>query len=118
MSQAAAPSPSLMDGSRTRSACWRTSRKRSSTATSHSVRAISALFAEGDFPAAIAHFDRAFDLGRRFGDRDAQMLALVGKGRALVKSGEIDAGLELLDEATAAAVSGGSSRTPRRSSTA
>ena len=34
------------------------------------------------------------------------MLALVGKGRALVKSGEIDAGLELLDEATAAAVSG------------
>ena len=70
------------------------------------VRAINALFAEGDFPAAIAHFDRAFELGRRFGDRDAQMLALVGKGRALVKSGEIDAGLELLDEATAAAVSG------------
>ena len=70
------------------------------------VRAINALFAEGDFPAAIAHFDRAFELGRRFGDRDTQMLALVGKGRALVKSGEIDAGLELLDEATAAAVSG------------
>ena len=70
------------------------------------VRAINALFAEGDFPAAIAHFERAFELGRRFGDRDTQMLALVGKGRALVKSGEIDAGLELLDEATAAAVSG------------
>jgi class 3 adenylate cyclase len=69
-------------------------------------RAVNAMFAEGDFPAAIADFDRAFELGRRFGDRDTQMLALVGKGRALVKSGEIDQGFELLDEATAAAVSG------------
>ena len=34
------------------------------------------------------------------------MLALVAKGRALVKSGKIDEGLELIDEATAAAVSG------------
>jgi class 3 adenylate cyclase len=69
-------------------------------------QAINTMFAEGDFPAAIAHFERAFELGRRFGDRDVQMLALVGKGRALVKSGEIDDGLALLDEATAAAVSG------------
>jgi class 3 adenylate cyclase len=69
-------------------------------------RAVNAMFAEGDFSAAIADFDRAFELGRRFGDRDTQMLALVGKGRALVKSGEIDQGFELLDEATAAAVSG------------
>ena len=34
------------------------------------------------------------------------MLALVAKGRGLVKSGKIDEGLELIDEATAAAVSG------------
>ncbi|HEX7255437.1 MAG TPA: hypothetical protein VF236_05860, partial [Gaiellaceae bacterium] len=72
----------------------------------HLTRAISKLYAEGDLPAAIADFERAFELGRRFGNRDIQMLALVGKGRALVKSGEIDRGLELLDEATAAAVSG------------
>lgn len=69
-------------------------------------RAASAMFAEGDYAAAIAHFERAFDLGRRFGDRDTQMLALVGKGRALVKTGEIERGLELIDEGTAAAVSG------------
>jgi class 3 adenylate cyclase len=69
-------------------------------------RAVNTMFAEGDLPAAIADFELAFELGKRFGDRDTQMLALVGKGRALVKSGEIDQGLELLDEATAAAVSG------------
>ena len=34
------------------------------------------------------------------------MLALVAKGRALVKMGEIEQGLELIDEGTAAAVSG------------
>jgi class 3 adenylate cyclase len=72
----------------------------------HLTRAVNLLFAQGDLPAAIADFERAFEVGRRFGDRDTQMLALVGKGRALVKSGEIDAGLALLDEATAAAVSG------------
>ncbi len=69
-------------------------------------RAVNALFAEGDLDAAIADFEQAFELGRRFGDRDTQVLALVGKGRALVKRGEIDEGLALLDEATAAAVCG------------
>jgi hypothetical protein len=34
------------------------------------------------------------------------MLALAGKGRALMKSGEIEQGLQLLDEGSAAAVSG------------
>ncbi len=69
-------------------------------------RAVDAMFAEGDLPGAIADFELAFELGRRFGDRDTQMLALMGKGRALVKGGEIDRGMKLLDEATAAAVSG------------
>jgi class 3 adenylate cyclase len=69
-------------------------------------RAVNAMFAEGDLPAALADFDRAFELARRFGDRDTQMLALSGKGRALVKSGEIERGLTLLDEATATAVTG------------
>jgi class 3 adenylate cyclase len=69
-------------------------------------RAADAMFAAGDLPAAIADFEVAFELGRRFGDRDTQMLALMGKGRALVKGGEIDEGFKLLDEATAAAVSG------------
>src|SRR5918994_4812423 len=69
-------------------------------------RAVNAMFAEGNLADAITDFDRAFELAQRFGDRDTQMLALSGKGRALVKSGEIERGLALLDEATAAAVSG------------
>lgn len=69
-------------------------------------RAATAMLAEGNYPLAITNLDRAYELARRFGDRDTQMLALVAKGRALVKSGEIEAGLQLLDEGTAAAVSG------------
>jgi class 3 adenylate cyclase len=69
-------------------------------------RAVNSLFGEGDLPGAVADFDRAFELGRRFGDRDTQVLALGGKGRALVKMGEVEQGLALLDEATAAAVCG------------
>jgi class 3 adenylate cyclase len=69
-------------------------------------RASQAMFAEGNYSLAIEHFDRAYELARRFGDRDTQMLAIAGKGRALMKSGEIEKGLELLDEGSAAAVSG------------
>ena len=69
-------------------------------------RASNAMFAEGNYPSAIEHLDRAYELARRFGDRDTQMLALAAKGRALMKSGEIEKGLELLDEGSAAAVSG------------
>jgi class 3 adenylate cyclase len=69
-------------------------------------RAINALFAQGDLAAAIADFDRAYEVGRRVGDRDTQVLALTGKGRTLVKTGEVEEGLALLDEATAAAVCG------------
>ena len=70
-------------------------------------RAVNAMFAQGDLEAAIADFDRALELAQRFGDRDTQTLALGGKGRALIKRGETEQGLALLDEATAAAVSGG-----------
>jgi class 3 adenylate cyclase len=69
-------------------------------------RAVDAMFGGGRLADAISDFERAFELARRYGDRDTQVLALSGKGRALVKSGEIEQGLALLDEATAAAVSG------------
>src|SRR5262245_41724641 len=65
-----------------------------------------AMFAEGNYAKAIGKLERAYELARRFGDRDTQMLALVAKGRALVKMGEVERGLELIDEGTAAAVSG------------
>jgi class 3 adenylate cyclase len=69
-------------------------------------RGINRMFAEGDLQAAIEDFDRAFELARRFDQRDAQMLALAVKGRALVRMGQIDEGLALQDEASAIAVSG------------
>ena len=51
-------------------------------------------------------FDEAYALGQRVGSRDVQMLALSGKGRSLIKAGEIDKGLALLDEASASAMCG------------
>jgi class 3 adenylate cyclase len=60
----------------------------------------------GDFDASIGKADLAYAIGQRFGDRDLQALGLTSKGRALVLRGEVDEGLRLLDEATAAAVSG------------
>jgi tetratricopeptide (TPR) repeat protein len=69
-------------------------------------RAVNALRAEGDLPAALAAFERAFELGQRFGDRDTQVMGLVGQGTVHVYSGDVDQGLALLDEATAAAVCG------------
>jgi class 3 adenylate cyclase len=69
-------------------------------------RAGNAMYGGGGLFQALEHFGRAYELGERFGDRDTQVLALVGKGRALVKTGEVEQGLALLDEATAAAVCG------------
>jgi len=68
--------------------------------------ALKAMFAEGDLERAVQLFDDAYDLAQRVGDRDVQMLALSGKGRALIKRGDIEAGLNLLDEATASATCG------------
>jgi class 3 adenylate cyclase len=69
-------------------------------------KALTAMFAQGDLRAAVSLFDEAFELARRLGDRDVQMLALSGKGRATIKAGDIDEGLALLDEATASAMCG------------
>ena len=70
------------------------------------VGAMTALMAEGDLPKAIELFDQTYELGRRIGDRDIQMLALSGKARALIVSGEVEQGLALHDETSAAAVCG------------
>ena len=70
------------------------------------IKALTAMFAQGDYARAIELFDEAYELASRVGDRDSQMLALSGKGRANIKLGEIDAGLSLLDEATASAMCG------------
>ncbi|HEY6584634.1 MAG TPA: adenylate/guanylate cyclase domain-containing protein, partial [Gaiellaceae bacterium] len=69
-------------------------------------RGTAKMFVEGNLPDAIAEFDRAVELGERHGERDTQLLALAAKGRALIKSGEIERGFALLDEASAGAVGG------------
>jgi class 3 adenylate cyclase len=65
------------------------------------------LLTEGSVAAVFSDLDAAYAVAKRFADRDTQVLALVGKGRALVQSGEVEQGLALLDEATAAAGGGG-----------
>jgi len=70
------------------------------------IAAVTALFAEGDLDRAQALFESAFELARRVGDRDVEILALSGKGRTHIKAGQVEQGLALLDEATASAISG------------
>ena len=61
---------------------------------------------QGELEAAAAMFDEAYELAKRVGDRDGQMLSLSGKGRVLISAGQIDKGLALLDEASASALCG------------
>ena len=60
----------------------------------------------GELDVALTELGSAQELGARFGDRDLEAMALVFKGTVLVSTGEVTEGLALLDEATAAAVSG------------
>jgi len=60
----------------------------------------------GDLEASLLHSREAFAAARRHGDRNLEATALVTEGRGLVLQGETLKGLALLDEATAAAVSG------------
>ena len=69
-------------------------------------RGFTSLMMGADVENAAADFEDAFQLGQRFGDRDLQAMALTGKGKLAVYTGEVDKGLKLLDEATAAAMSG------------
>jgi class 3 adenylate cyclase len=69
-------------------------------------RGITALLAEGNIGDALPELERAYDIATRAGDRDTQVLALVGKGRAFVQSGDVEQGLAILDEASTSAVSG------------
>jgi class 3 adenylate cyclase len=62
--------------------------------------------AGGDFDSAIAHAERVLESGSRFGDRNLMALGLHDKGSALVRQGDAETGLALIEEATVAAVSG------------
>src|SRR5215831_18681464 len=69
-------------------------------------RGVTAIFAEGNFADALPELERAHDIAARAGDRDTQVLALVGKGRAFVQQGDVEAGLAILDEASTSAIAG------------
>ena len=60
----------------------------------------------GDMETALVESSRALEIGRRFGDRNLEALALSQKGAALVADGHVAEGLALVDEATVSAVSG------------
>ncbi len=63
-------------------------------------------FAAGDLERVVQLADEAEELGRRFGDRDLELLAQHERGIALVQQGQVDDGFALIDEAAAAAVGG------------
>jgi class 3 adenylate cyclase len=65
-----------------------------------------ALIQVGELEAGRDLLAQARDAARRFGNPDAEGLAHMFLGHALVTSGEIKAGLAMVDEATAAAMSG------------
>ncbi|HET8569523.1 MAG TPA: adenylate/guanylate cyclase domain-containing protein [Candidatus Limnocylindria bacterium] len=60
----------------------------------------------GDPENAATEAQAAYDLGARNGDRDLRALALALRGLALVGSGQAREGMQLVDQATVAAVSG------------
>ena len=60
----------------------------------------------GDAAGADAAFAEAAGIARRFGDRDLASLACHGRGRALIRLGDIAQGVALLDEAMAAVIAG------------
>lgn len=59
-------------------------------------------FHEGDTQTATATFAKARVIGDLFRDKDLSTLSLQGHGRALIRQGEIDKGVTLLDEAMVA----------------
>jgi class 3 adenylate cyclase len=65
-----------------------------------------AMLTGGNLEAGRELLEQARDLGRRVGDPDVESLARMYLGHALVTQGETRAGLALVDEASAAAMSG------------
>lgn len=69
-------------------------------------RAVMAHEGEADYDKAIERAREALKIATAHGDQNLMALALQDEGRAAVARGEVERGMELLDEATVAAVSG------------
>lgn len=61
---------------------------------------------EGDYAGAAVAFGEAAEIGERCADRDLVALARHGEGRALIRRGELGAGVALLDDAMVAVDAG------------
>jgi DNA-binding CsgD family transcriptional regulator len=61
---------------------------------------------QGDPAAGDVVFAQAADIARRFGDRDLASIACGGRGRALIRLGQIVEGVALFDEAMVAVIAG------------
>ncbi len=59
-----------------------------------------------DVPAALDHAHELVDFARRLGDPDLEALGLLDQGHALITAGRVREGSQLLDQATALAMSG------------
>jgi class 3 adenylate cyclase len=70
------------------------------------VQGVMAMYIEGDLAKAVDIFERTYELAHRVGDRESELLTLAGKGRALIKAGDAERGLALMDEASAGAMGG------------
>jgi DNA-binding CsgD family transcriptional regulator len=62
--------------------------------------------AVGDPNAALSVYERAVEIGTRFGDHDLVVLARVGVGESLIGLGEVDRGIGLMDEVMVDVTSG------------
>jgi class 3 adenylate cyclase len=69
-------------------------------------RGIMGVMTGGDIAEALTDLEQAREIAERTGDRDTQVLALVGIGRACIQSGDVERGLAILDEASTSAISG------------
>jgi class 3 adenylate cyclase len=70
------------------------------------MRAVIAIEGDRDYDRGLEHATRALEMATRVQDRDVMALALHDRGRALVAAGRVREGMDLMDEATVAAVGG------------
>jgi class 3 adenylate cyclase len=73
---------------------------------------LNAALGRGDFEEALRRAERVMEIGTRLNDPDVQGLGLHDRGRVLVAAGRVDEGMQLLEEAVVAAVSGELSALP------
>jgi len=71
----------------------------------HQARAMAALD-QGDLDGTIHHANLVLEAGNRYHNKDLQAFAITFQGMAFINKGEVRKGLNLLDEAAVAAVSG------------